>query len=29
VIVTLPGLIAFMFAQKLFFKGLMEGGLKS
>jgi ABC-type glycerol-3-phosphate transport system permease component len=29
VIVTVPGLIAFMFAQKLFFKGLMEGGLKS
>jgi len=29
VIVTAPGLIAFAFAQKLFFKGLMEGGLKS
>jgi ABC-type glycerol-3-phosphate transport system permease component len=29
VIVTAPGLIAFMFAQKLFFKGLMEGGLKA
>ena len=29
VIVTLPGLIAFMFAQKLFFKGLMEGGVKA
>lgn len=28
VIVTAPGLIAFMFAQKLFFKGLMEGGIK-
>jgi len=29
VIVTAPGLIAFMFAQKLFFKGLMEGGIKA
>ncbi len=29
VIVTAPGLIAFAFAQKLFFKGLMEGGLKA
>lgn len=29
VIVTAPGLIAFAFAQKLFFKGLMEGGIKA
>ena len=29
VLVTAPGLIAFMFAQKLFFKGLMEGGIKA
>ena len=29
VIVVLPGIIAFAFAQKLFFKGLMEGALKS
>ena len=29
VIVTAPGLIAFMFAQKLYFKGLMEGGIKA
>ncbi|MEM7024544.1 MAG: carbohydrate ABC transporter permease [Pseudomonadota bacterium] len=29
VIVVVPGIIAFAFAQKLFFKGLMEGALKS
>lgn len=29
VIVVLPGIVAFAFAQKLFFKGLMEGALKS
>jgi ABC-type glycerol-3-phosphate transport system permease component len=29
VIVVTPGIIAFAFAQKLFFKGLMEGALKS
>ena len=29
VIVVAPGLIAFTFAQKLFFKGLMEGALKA
>ena len=29
VIVVLPGIIAFTFAQRLFFKGLMEGALKS
>lgn len=29
VIVVLPGIIAFTFAQKLFFKGLSEGALKS
>jgi ABC-type glycerol-3-phosphate transport system permease component len=28
VIVVLPGIIAFTFAQKLFFKGLLEGALK-
>src|SRR5450432_1639319 len=28
VIVVTPGIIAFTFAQKLFFKGLMEGALK-
>jgi ABC-type glycerol-3-phosphate transport system permease component len=28
-IVVAPGLIAFIFAQKLFFKGLMEGALKA
>lgn len=28
VIVVMPGIIAFTFAQKLFFKGLMEGALK-
>jgi ABC-type glycerol-3-phosphate transport system permease component len=29
VIVVVPGIVAFAFAQKLFFKGLMEGALKS
>ncbi len=29
VIVVLPGIIAFTFAQRLFFKGLIEGALKS
>ena len=29
VIVVTPGIIAFTFAQRLFFKGLMEGALKS
>jgi ABC-type glycerol-3-phosphate transport system permease component len=29
VIVVAPGIVAFAFAQKLFFKGLMEGALKS
>jgi ABC-type glycerol-3-phosphate transport system permease component len=29
VIVVTPGLIAFIFAQRLFFKGLMEGALKA
>jgi len=29
IIVVTPGIIAFAFAQKLFFKGLMEGALKS
>jgi len=29
VIVVLPGIIAFTFAQRLFFKGLMEGALKT
>ena len=29
VIVVTPGIIAFVFAQKLFFKGLMEGALKA
>ncbi|MEL0161144.1 MAG: carbohydrate ABC transporter permease, partial [Deltaproteobacteria bacterium] len=29
VIVVLPGIIAFAMAQKLFFKGLMEGALKT
>ncbi len=29
VIVVLPGIIAFTFAQRLFFKGLIEGSLKS
>jgi ABC-type glycerol-3-phosphate transport system permease component len=29
VIVVTPGIVAFAFAQKLFFKGLMEGALKS
>jgi ABC-type glycerol-3-phosphate transport system permease component len=29
VIVLVPGIVAFAFAQKLFFKGLMEGALKS
>ena len=28
VIVVTPGILAFTFAQKLFFKGLMEGALK-
>jgi len=28
VIVVAPGILAFSFAQKLFFKGLMEGALK-
>jgi ABC-type glycerol-3-phosphate transport system permease component len=28
VIVVTPGIIAFTFAQKLFFKGLLEGALK-
>lgn len=28
VIVVLPGIVAFTFAQKLFFKGLLEGALK-
>jgi ABC-type glycerol-3-phosphate transport system permease component len=26
---VVPGIVAFAFAQKLFFKGLMEGALKS
>lgn len=29
IIVVVPGIVAFAFAQKLFFKGLMEGALKS
>ena len=29
IIVVLPGIIAFTFAQRLFFKGLMEGALKT
>jgi hypothetical protein len=29
VIVVTPGIIAFAFAQRLFFKGLMEGVLKA
>jgi ABC-type glycerol-3-phosphate transport system permease component len=29
VIVVLPGIIAFAMAQKLFFKGLMDGALKT
>ena len=29
VIVVTPGIIAFTFAQKLFFRGLMEGALKA
>jgi ABC-type glycerol-3-phosphate transport system permease component len=29
VLVVLPGIIAFTFAQRLFFKGLMEGALKT
>ena len=29
VLVVLPGIIAFTFAQRLFFKGLMEGALKA
>ena len=29
IIVVLPGIIAFTFAQRLFFKGLIEGALKS
>jgi ABC-type glycerol-3-phosphate transport system permease component len=29
VVVVVPGIVAFAFAQKLFFKGLMEGALKS
>ena len=28
VIVVTPGILAFTFAQKLFFKGLLEGALK-
>jgi ABC-type glycerol-3-phosphate transport system permease component len=28
-IVVAPGIVAFSFAQKLFFKGLMEGALKA
>ena len=29
VIVVTPGILAFAFAQRLFFKGLMEGVLKA
>jgi ABC-type glycerol-3-phosphate transport system permease component len=29
VLVVLPGIIAFTFAQRLFFKGLMDGALKT
>ena len=29
VIVATPGIVAFAFAQRLFFKGLMEGVLKA